>query len=146
VRRVVLFARDIVEKDFISMEGKTSAFEAAKVMRDRRHGFVVVSGGDGRPVGIVTEWDYISKVAAEGRDPSGVALEEIMSTNLVSVNDDWGIDQVSQFMTENGIRRVLVLHKGTVIGVITSKTVLSALKNYLDTVSVQIARLQGPWR
>jgi CBS domain-containing protein len=143
---MVLFARDIVEKDFISADSKTNAFEAAKIMRDRRRGFVIVTGGDGSPIGIVTEWDYISKVAAEGRDPSGVALEEIMSTNLVTVNDDWGIDQVSQFMAEKGIRRVLVLHKGTMIGVITSKTVLSALKNYLDTVSVQIARLQGPWR
>ena len=143
---MVLFARDIVDRDYITAAGCTNAFDAAKLMRDRRHGFIVVSGGEGRPVGMVTEWDYISKVAAEGRDPSKVSLEEIMSTNLVTVNDDWGIDQVSQFMTEKGIRRVLVLHKGTLIGVITSKTVLSTLKSYLDTVSVQVARLQGPWQ
>lgn len=143
---MVLFARDIVDRDYITAAGSTNAFDAAKLMRDRRHGFIIVSGGEGRPVGMVTEWDYISKVAAEGRDPSKVSLEEIMSTNLVTVNDDWGIDQVSQFMTEKGIRRVLVLHKGTLIGVITSKTVLSTLKSYLDTVSVQVARLQGPWQ
>ena len=143
---MVLFARDIVESDFISAVGSMNAFEAARMMRDRRHGFVVVTDRDGRPVGMVTEWDYISKVAAEGKDPSKVALEEIMTKSLVTVNDDWGIDQVSQFMSERGIRRVLVLHKGTVIGVITSKTVLATLKNYLDTVSSQIARLQGPWR
>lgn len=143
---MVLFARDIVERDFITADGSTSALDAARTMRDRRHGFIIVSGGGGRPVGIVTEWDYVSKIAAEGRDPSRVTLGEIMSTNLVSVNDDWGIDQVSQLMSERGIRRILVLRGGTVIGVITSRTVLSTLKNYLDTVSVQIARLQGPWQ
>ena len=143
---MVLFAKDIVDRDYITAAGSINAFDAAKLMRDRSHGFIFVSGGEGRPVGMVTEWDYISKVAAEGRDPSKVSLEEIMSTNLVTVNDDWGIDQVSQFMTEKGIRRVLVLHKGTLIGVITSKTVLSTLKSYLDTVSVQVARLQGPWQ
>ena len=143
---MVLFARDIVEKDFISAEGSMNGFEAAKVMRDRRHGFIIVEDRGGRPVGIVTEWDFISKVAAEGRDPTKVSLEEIMTKNLVTVDDDWGIDQVSQFMSERGIRRVIVLRQGKMIGVITSKTVLSALKSYLDTVSVQIARLQGPWR
>lgn len=39
---VVLYARDIVEKDFVSMSGDTDAFEAAKTMKVRRRGFVVV--------------------------------------------------------------------------------------------------------
>ncbi len=69
-----------------------------------------------------------------------------MSVNLVTVDSGQGIDEVAQVMTEKGIRRVLVLHQGKVIGVITAKTVLATLKAYLDTVSTQIARLQGPWR
>lgn len=143
---MVLFARDIVEKDFVSLGGDTNAFEAAKIMKERRHGFVIIATGDGKPVGIVTEWDYISKIAAAGRDPAGVTLKEIMSVNLVTVGADWGIDQVSQLMSEKGIRRVLVLHDGKVIGVITAKTVMSTLRAYLDTVSTQIARLQSPLR
>lgn len=141
----VLFAKDIAETDFISLDGGVNAFEAAKLMKERRHGFVVIESKEGRPVGIVTEWDYISRIAAEGRNPADVALSEIMSSNLVTVDADWGIEEVSQLMTERGIRRVLVLRDGKVIGVITSKTVLSALKAYVDTVSTQIARLQSPW-
>jgi CBS domain-containing protein len=143
---MVLFARDIVEKDFISLGEDVDAFEAAKLMKERRHGFVVVAAEDGKPVGIVTEWDCISKIAAEGRDPASVTLKGIMSVNLVTVGAGWGIDQVSQVMAEKGIRRVLVLHNGKVIGVITAKTVMSTLRDYLDTVSTQIARLQSSWR
>lgn len=143
---VVLFAKDIVEKDFISLGADTNAFEAAKLMRDRKHGFVVISSSDGKPIGIVTEWDYVSKIAAEGKNPADVALKEIMSVNLVTVDAAWGIDRVSQVMTERGIRRVLVLRNGKVIGVITAKTLMSTLRAYVDTVSTQIARLQGPWR
>jgi CBS domain-containing protein len=142
---MVLFAKDIVERNFISLREDTNAFEAAKLMKDRKHGFVIVTV-DGKPIGIVTEWDYISKIASEGKDPASVTLKEIMSVNLVTVDADQGIDEVSQVMTEKGIRRVLVLHDGKVIGVITSKTVLATLKGYLDTVSTQIARLQGPLR
>lgn len=143
---MVLFARDIVEKDFISLTEDVTAFGAAKVMKERRQGFVVVAASDGKPTGMVTEWDYISKIAAEGKDPTKVLLKDIMSVNLVTIPDDWGIDEIAQFMTQKQIRRVLVLHDDSVIGVITARTMLAKMKEYVDTVSTQIARLQGPWR
>lgn len=141
---MVLLAKDIVEKDFLSLPRGTTALEAAKQMKSSRHGFVIIVGADGRPEGIVTEWDYLSKLVAEGKDPSKIRLEEIMSTDLVAVKPDDGIDFVSQMMSERGIRRVLVIQGGKVLGVITSRTVLARLKDYVDRVSSQIARLQTP--
>ncbi len=141
---MVLLAKDIVEKDFLSLPRGTSAFEAAKQMNSSQRGFVIVVGADGRPEGIVTEWDYLSKLVAEEKDPSKTRLEDIMSTGLVTVKADDGIDFISQMMSERGIRRVLVIQGGNVLGVITAKTVLSRLKEYVDQVSSQIARLQTP--
>ena len=143
---MVLYAKDIVETDFISVDGDVNGYEAAKLMKVRKHGFIVTTSLAGTPVRMVTEWDYISRLAAEGRDPKDVKLREIMSMSLVSVDANLGIEQVSQLMTERGIRRVLVLRDGKVVGVITSKTLLSKLKAYVDTVSTQVARLQGPWQ
>lgn len=141
---MVLLAKDIVEKDFLTLSKETSALDAAKQMTSSRHGCVIVVGADERPEGIVTEWDYLSKLVAEGRSPSTTKLEEIMSTDLVSVKADDGIDFVSQMMSERGIRRVLVVQQGKVLGIITSRTVLTKLKDYVDRVSSQIARLQTP--
>jgi CBS domain-containing protein len=141
---MVLLAKDIVEKDYLTLSRETSALDAAKDMASSRHGCVVVIGADGRPEGIVTEWDYLSKLVAEGRSPSTARLEEIMSTDLVSVEADDGIDSVSQMMSERGIRRVLVVQEGKILGIITSRTVLKRLKDYVDRVSSQIARLQMP--
>jgi len=89
---MVLLAKDIVEKDFLSLPRGTSAFEAAKQMNSSQRGFVIVVGADGRPEGIVTEWDYLSKLVAEEKDPSKTRLEDIMSTGLVTVKADDGID------------------------------------------------------
>jgi len=141
---MVLVAKDIVEKDFLSMEQNATALEAAKRMQSNRHGFVVVVTADGKPVGIVTEWDYLSKLVAEGKDPSQVKLEEIMSRNLVTVKADDGIDYVAQLMAERGIRRVLVLQDGKILGTITARTMLARMKDYIDRISTQIARLQVP--
>lgn len=141
---MVLVAKDIVEKDFLSLPRGTTAFEAAKRMKSDKHGFVIVVSEKEEPEGIVTEWDFLSKVVAEGKDPSKVKLEDVMSGNLVTVKASDGLDYVSQIMAEKGIRRVLVLENGKVIGTITARTMLARMKDYIDHVSTQIARLQVP--
>jgi signal-transduction protein with cAMP-binding, CBS, and nucleotidyltransferase domain len=141
---MVLVAKDIVEKEILSMSKDATALEAAQKMKSSKHGFVVVAKPDGTPEGIVTEWDYISKLVAQGKDPTKVKLEDLMSTNLVSVKPNDGLDYVSQVMAQKGIRRVLVIQDGKVLGTITARTMLARMKEYIDRVSSQIARLQAP--
>jgi len=140
----VLYAKDIVESDFITLPGETSALDAAKVMKEKKHGFVLVFF-NGKPKGMVTEWDYLSKITANDRSPGSVVLNEIMSENLVTVQATDGIDSVSKLMAEKGIRRVVVMEKEKILGVITSKTILLRLEEYVNRVSAQIARLQSPF-
>jgi signal-transduction protein with cAMP-binding, CBS, and nucleotidyltransferase domain len=141
---MVLVAKDIVEKEFLSLSRNVSALEAARQMKAKGHGFVIIASGSGVPEGIVTEWDFLAKIMAEGRNPAGVKLGDMMTSNLVSVDGNEGIDQVAQIMAQKGIRRVLVISDHKVLGVITAKTMLSRLKEYIDKVSSQIARLQSP--
>ncbi len=141
---MVLVAKDVVEKDFLSMRRGTTALEAAKQMKLNKHGFVIVVTAEGKPEGIVTEWDYLAKLVAEAKDPSKIKLEEIMTMNPVTVKADDGLDSVAQLMSEKGIRRVLVMQEGKVLGTITARTMLTRMKEYVDSVSSQIARLQTP--
>ncbi|MEM3637334.1 MAG: CBS domain-containing protein [Conexivisphaerales archaeon] len=141
---MVLYAKDIVDKDFITMTADSTALQAAKVMKEKRHGFVVIVGEDQKPLGIVTEWDYVAKVVADEKDPSKTMLAEIMTPNVITVNANDGIDKVAEVMSQKMIRRVLVLDNGRVLGVITSRTIIGSIKEYVDRVSAQIARLQAP--
>jgi signal-transduction protein with cAMP-binding, CBS, and nucleotidyltransferase domain len=141
---MVLVAKDIVEKEFLSLPRETTAIEAAHRMKAASHGFVIIASPGGEPEGIVTEWDYLAKIVAEERDPKTVRLGDIMSSDLVSVDANQGLDQVAQVMSQKGIRRVLVVKDHKVLGVITAKIMLSRLKEYVDRVSSQIARLQSP--
>lgn len=141
---MVMKARDIVEKDFISLPKDTTAYDAAKSMKERGHGFVVVADANGKPEGMVTEWDFLSKLIAEGRDPARVRLGEIMTGNLVTVKAEEELDSVAQLMSMRGVRRVLVVQNGKVLGIITARTMLAKMKHYIDRISSQIARLQMP--
>ena len=141
---MVLVAKDIVEKEFLSLSSETTALEAARQMKAKKHGYAIVASSAGSPEGIVTEWDYLSKIVAEGRDPSHVKLGDLMTSDLVSVDANVGLDQVAELMAHRGIRRILVLKDRKVIGVITAGIMLSRLKEYVDKVSSTIARLQSP--
>jgi CBS domain-containing protein len=141
---MVMVAKDIVEKDFLSLPGSTNALKAAHEMKANSHGFVIIASPGGDPEGIVTEWDILAKIVAEKKDPEKTLLADIMSRDLVSVDANDGIDQVAQIMAQKGIRRVLVVKDHKVLGVITAKIMLSRLKEYVDRVSTQIARLQSP--
>ena len=141
---MVLYAKDILEKDFLSLADNTSVYEAAMVMDSTKHGFAII-GPPTRPEGIVTEWDILSKVVAKDKNPREVTLAEIMTKELIFVKVNESIATVSQIMSERGIRRLLVEDRGKVVGVITAKMVLANLNAYVDKVSTQISRLQAPW-
>jgi len=141
---MVLYAKDILEPEFISMRPQTSLLEAAKLMADRHHGFVIVTSPEGRPIGIVTEWDILAKVVAVARNPAQVTLEELMTRSLVYVDANEGIDRVAEIMADKGVRRVLVEKDGKVLGVIRAQTIVRRMRDYIDSVSAQIARAQLP--
>jgi CBS domain-containing protein len=139
---MVLYAKDIVEREFLSLPPSTSVLDAARAMAQGHQGFVVITTVADGPMGIVTEWDVLAKVVAEGRDPGKVRLGDIMSTKLVSVDPNDGIDRVAQLMADEGTRRVLVVKDSKVLGVIRVRTILARMRDYIDSVSAQIARAQ----
>src|SRR5712692_4371570 len=102
---MVLVARDIVEKEFLSLSPETTELEGARQMKAKRHGYAIIASSTGSPEGMVTEWDYLSKIVAEGKDPARVKLGDIMTTDLVSVDANVGLDQVAELMARKGIRR-----------------------------------------
>jgi len=141
---MVLYARDIVEKDFLALSPDETVLQGARMMKQSNHGFAVI-GPKKKPLGIVTEWDILAQVVAEGKDPNKVAMEEIMSKDLVFVDGRAGLAVVAQIMTQKGVRRLLVEENGVVTGVITAKEMLARMNDYVDKVSSQISRLQAPW-
>src|SRR5437867_11874612 len=103
---MVLVAKDIVEKDFLSLPRNTTSLEAARKMRAKSHGLVIIAAEGGSPEGIVTEWDYLAKIVAEARDPAKVRLSEIMTGELVAVDANEGLAQVAQRLAQKVMRQV----------------------------------------
>jgi len=99
--------------------GKTKiVFEAISLMVARNVGALVVLDGT-HPCGMITERDYLRKVAVEGRSSKSTFVQEIMSKQLVHVAPDTPVEECMDRMTSARIRHLPVLDDGKLIGLVS---------------------------
>jgi CBS domain-containing protein len=84
---------------------------AASIMRDEDTGIVPVIDNEQsqRIVGVVTDRDLCMTVVAESRDPATVAVEQCMTTVVVTCMPGDAVEKATELMKENQIRRVIVV-------------------------------------
>jgi CBS domain-containing protein len=95
-------------RDVLSIEAEATVFDAIKRMVEANVGSLLVFE-DRKLSGIVTERDYLRRVALEGRTEEETAVREIMSAPLVYVTPETSLDECMAVMTERRIRHLPVL-------------------------------------
>ncbi len=136
---MVLRARDIMEPKVLTVDGETTVRECARLLAERHKGYAVVLDAGGTVAGIVTEWDFLSKVLATGGDATQLRVREIATATVRSCTPDTPAEDLVETMATEGIRRIVVRSGPQVVGIITSRDVLVMFRQYVDKLSSQIA-------
>jgi CBS domain-containing protein len=100
------------------IDAGASVFEAVKRMVELNVGSLLVMDA-GQVAGILTERDYLRRVALEGRTDRETEVREIMSSPLVVVNPETTVDECMALMTDRRIRHLPVVGDGRVVGMIS---------------------------
>ena len=104
----------------------TPVSEAIEVMKDRQEGCVFVED-DGRLVGVVTERDIATQVAAPGRDPRHTLIEEVMTPRPVALQRGDSLAWALHRMGVDGHRHLPVMDGERLSGFLSMRTVLQTL-------------------
>jgi CBS domain-containing protein len=104
--------------DVLRIDAGASVLEAVKQMVEANIGSLLVTK-DGETAGIVTERDYLRRVALEGPTDVEVTVEEIMSSPLIVVTPETTIDECMALMTDRRIRHVPVVEGNEVVGMVS---------------------------
>ena len=110
--------REIMTKNVINMQIGTTLEEAARAMRERDIGNVVVAEEE-RLVGLVTDRDIVIRAVADGMDPTTTTLGSVASRDIIAIQPDDTAQAAALLMREQAIRRVLVVDEQGLCGILS---------------------------
>ena len=137
---------EFCNRDVVFATKKMSIPEAAQLMRQFHVGdLVVVDEVDGKrmPVGIVTDRDMVIQIIAKSLDFNEFSVGDIMSPQLVSVQEKEGVFETIRLMRAKGIRRIPVVNQeGGLEGIVSAEDILDLLAEEMTELAKVAPREQ----
>ena len=126
--------RDYMNKTVLTMPPAGNLLESCRLMKDTGLGCVLVVD-DCKPVGMITESTVVRQVA------SGVSFSKpvsaIMRKPVISIRPDEPVIRALELMRSRHIRRLPVVDRGRLIGIVTQTDLLEASLRMLNRSMVR---------
>ena len=122
--------QDIMTRDVVTINESETTLQAAIIMSEKGISSLIVIR-DSKPVGIITERDFVKKICAKKIDVSVVKVNEIMSKIQTFADPETPIDVAVQRMINHRIRRLPVLSNEKIVGIVTVTDLAKHLRTAL---------------
>lgn len=103
----------------IRLPQSMSVAEIAYEMAQKPTGSVLIED-DGKVTGIITERDILQKVVAKKKNPANVRAFEIANFPIITIDANRPVEEASDIMQQNRIRRIVVTEGGRIVGKLTA--------------------------
>jgi CBS domain-containing protein len=134
---------EICVRPIVTIDGTTSVRDAARLMRQKKIGALVVTRNH-RPSGIITDRDIAVAVVAEGLDAADVPVADVMQAKPAVIRGDKGILDAVALFAAKGVRRLPVVdNRGYAVGIITLDDILMLLGTEMGQVATALSRSLG---
>jgi CBS domain-containing protein len=104
-------AEDVMTTRVVTVTEHQSKQEAARLLSHYRISGLPVVNDDNMVVGVVTEYDVISK--------EGKTVGAIMTRGVISVTPDTDLEEVRHILVHEHIKRLPVLEQGRLLGIVS---------------------------
>jgi CBS domain-containing protein len=145
-------AKDLMTRDPKTCEPDHNLACALRIMADEDCGIVPVTRGNGAPsvVTVVTDRDAALYLGSLDLRPSGVKVEEVMTTTLIVCGAEADEREVRRKMEDAQVRRILVVEQDVLLGVVSTADLARAPRDEkteeeVGRVVVKISE-EGPGR
>ena len=141
-------AEDVMTRHVITVDPDATVLQAARLMLQHRISGLPVVDKDGKLVGVLSEGDFLrrretktekrrsrwleflmgpGKMAAEYSHSHGSKVSEVMSTDVQSVTELTSLEDIVELMERKRIKRVPVVSRGHLVGIITRSNLMRAM-------------------
>lgn len=105
--------------DVVTLAPEATLAEAAKLLGERRIGAVVVTDGQQRIAGILSERDIVRAIGEAGAAALAMRVERVMTAKVSTCNEMHTINDVMELMTRGRFRHLPVEKDGRLDGIIS---------------------------
>jgi signal-transduction protein with cAMP-binding, CBS, and nucleotidyltransferase domain len=130
---------DIMKKKIISIDETKTIKEAASLMNEAKIGSIIITKDD-IPVGILTERDFVTKIAVE-EIPLSVSLSQVMIKPLLVVAPNQTVWEAAEIMKNMQVHRLAVQEGSKIIGMVTTTDLVKICSIGSDSNLQRIADL-----
>lgn len=117
-----MLVKDVMTPDPITVAETSSIQDTARLLTRHRISGLPVVDGDGKVVGVVSEFDLLSK--------HGTTVADVMTRGVLSVSSDSSIEVVSHLLTDHRIRRVPVIDGHKLVGIVSRSDIIKLMSVY----------------
>ena len=133
--------RDIMNSPVISALPNDTIRDIAKKMKEEKIGSIVIMEKD-KPVGIVTDWDIVSNGLIKDVKPSQIKAKDVMQS-IHTIESEESITEAARQLRKHNIKRLGVVYKNRLAGIISSSDVIAVTPDLVDVVSEKAAIIRG---
>ena len=136
-----VMVKDIMNSPVITASPNESVKELAEKMSKAQVGSIVIVENE-KPVGIVSDWDIVSRSTVKDELPSKTLAKDIMQP-LQTIESEESILQAARLLRKHSIKRLGVMYKNRLAGVISSSDVIAVTPELVDVVSEKANIMRG---
>lgn len=129
-----LLVKDVMSSPVITTQEDAPANKVGELMDKHGLGCIIITSKNAKPLGIITERDLVGRVLAKNVKPDSVKAKEVMTSPLITIEPDETISEAARRMSRLNIRRLGVMYKGQLIGLLSSKDILAIMPELLETI------------
>ena len=130
---------DIMKKKIISIDESETIKKSASMMNEAGIGSIIITKAN-IPVGILTERDFVTKIASKEISLS-VPVSQVMTHPLLVIAPNQTVWEVAEIMRNMGIHRVAVQEGSKIIGMVTTTDLVKIFSISSDSNLHKIADL-----
>jgi CBS domain-containing protein len=136
-----VLVRDIMNSPVISASPQDTIKDIATKMKEERIGSIVIMENE-KAVGIITDWDIVSNAVVNDVKPTMVKASDIMQ-NLHTIEGEEGITEAARILRQHNIKRLGVVYKNRLVGIISASDVIAVTPDLVDVISEKAAVMRG---
>ncbi|MCJ7637649.1 MAG: CBS domain-containing protein [Nitrososphaeraceae archaeon] len=140
--RTKVLVREVMNSPLITASLNDTIKTLAEKMTKYDIGSIVITE-DENPRGIVTEKDIVHKVVAKGNSPSMLLAKDIMSSPFHTIPDDKDITEAAKLMRKFGIKRLGVIYKNKLVGIVSIYDLISVTPELIGLISEKTQIMTG---